>query len=508
MAHENTVLFTIFGGTGDLAKRKLYPSLFRLYKKGNLASHFAVIGTARREWSDDHYREIVRETIQDLQPTEQEALEFSSHFYYQSHNVTDSDHYDTLKNLADTLDEKYALNGNRLYYLAMAPQFFGTIVAHLKSQKIMTENGFNRLVIEKPFGSDYQSAAELNQQIRQVFPEQDIFRIDHYLGKEMIQNISAIRFANNIFESQWNNRYIDNVQITFAENLGVEDRGGYYEHSGALKDMVQNHILQVVSLLAMEPPVAFSEKEIRTEKVKALNAIRQYDEKEALANFVRGQYDQGSLDGQTYVDYRHEDNVSETSETETFVAGKFMIDNFRWSGVPFYVRTGKRLTEKGTRINIVFKQVPVNVFKSSIDGTCENSDLPPNVLTIYIQPTEGFSMTLNGKEVGQGFNTSPVKLDFRHSAETVSNSPEAYEKLILDALNGDGTNFSHWDEVAQSWHLVDVIRSVWDKTTPDFPNYAAGTMGPKAAFDLLEQDGFQWIWEPDVWYRERGKLDK
>ncbi|MDH6364454.1 glucose-6-phosphate 1-dehydrogenase [Enterococcus sp. PF1-24] len=506
MKKENVVLFTIFGATGDLAKRKLYPSLFRLFRKGLLNEHFAVIGTARREWSNEHYREIIRETIQDLDPVTEEASSFISHFYYQAHNVTDTEHYDALKNLADTLDEKYQLQGNRLYYLAMAPQFFGTIVAHLESQKIKTDNGFNRLIIEKPFGFDYPSAHQLNKEIRAVFPEEDIFRIDHYLGKEMIQNISAIRFANNIFESQWNNRYIDNIQITFAEALGVEDRGGYYDQSGALKDMVQNHILQVLALLAMEPPVAFSDREIRHEKVKALNAVRIYSEEAALQNFVRGQYAAGSLDCNDYTDYRSEPNVPVDSTTETFVAGKLYIDNFRWSGVPFYFRTGKRLTEKGTRINIVFKQVPINVFRPEVEEHSLQEDLPPNVLTIYIQPTEGFSMTLNGKEVGQGFNTLPVKLDYRNSAETVSNSPEAYEKLMLDALLGDSTNFTHWDELKQSWKIVDVVRAAWDKQTPDFPNYPAGTMGPQAAFDLLEKDGFQWIWQPDIWYRERNKL--
>lgn len=507
MSNEKNVLFTIFGGTGDLAQRKLYPSLFRLYKKGNLNEHFAVIGTARRPWSDEHYREVVKETIQSLNPTAEEAERFADHFYYQSHDVNDSTHYQTLKELADELDEKYQISGNRVYYLAMAPQFFGTIVTHLKSEKIVTETGFNRLIIEKPFGADYQSAYDLNQQIRQVFPEQDIFRIDHYLGKEMIQNISAIRFANNIFESQWNNRYIDNIQITFGESLGVEDRGGYYDHSGALKDMVQNHILQVVALLAMEPPVAFSEKEIRTEKIKALKAVRIYNEDEVKENFVRGQYAAGELDGQRFKAYRDEDKVDEHSETETFVAGKFTIDNFRWSGVPFYIRTGKRLTEKGTRINVVFKQVPVNVFKTSVDEACKETNLPPNVLTIYIQPTEGFSLSLNGKEVGQGFDTEPIKLAFRNSAEMVENSPEAYEKLLLDSLNGDGTNFSHWEEVAQSWHIVDVIRKTWDQIQPDFPNYKAGSMGPDEAFELLEKDGFEWIWQPDHWYRERGKLN-
>lgn len=506
MTENKKVLFTIFGATGDLAQRKLYPSLFRLYRKGDIDEQFAVIGTARRPWSDEHYREVVKETIASLKPTEEEAEKFASHFYYQSHDVQDTEHYVTLKKLTDQLDEKYQLNGNRLYYLAMSPNFFGVIVQHLKSQGMMDSTGYHRVIIEKPFGSDYETAKQLNEEITAVFSEKEIYRIDHYLGKEMIQNISAIRFANNIFESMWNNRYIDNVQINLAEDLGVEERGGYYDKSGALKDMVQNHVLQILSLLAMEPPAAFSDHEIRTEKIKALNAVRVYTEKEVHENFVRGQYDKGTLDNKDFPAYQQEPNVSEDSTTETFVAGKFKIDNFRWSGVPFYVRTGKRLTEKGTRINIIFKQVPVNLFKARIDEPCKDKKLPQNVLTIYIQPTEGFSLSLNGKEIGQGFNPQPVKLDYRNSAEAVENSPEAYERLIFDALNGDSTNFTHWDEVAQSWRIVDVIRHAWDKVDPDFPNYAAGTMGPQAAFDLIEKDGFEWIWQPDNWYRERGLL--
>ncbi|MCD1023712.1 glucose-6-phosphate dehydrogenase [Enterococcus sp. SMC-9] len=507
MTENTNVLFTIFGATGDLAKRKLYPSLFRLYKKGELSECFAVIGTARRPWSDAHYHEVVKESIASLEPTKEEADKFASHFYYQSHDVSDTRHYSVLKELTDTLNEKYQLGGNRLYYLAMSPRFFGTIVTQLKTSGMLATDGYHRVIIEKPFGSDFTSANDLNNEINEVFAEKDIYRIDHYLGKEMVQNISAIRFANNLFESMWNQRYIDNVQISLAENLGVEDRGGYYDQSGALKDMVQNHILQVLSLLAMEPPVAFTEEAIRSEKIKALNAVRLYSEEEVYTNFIRGQYTTGKLGDKEFIDYRHEPNVAKDSTTETFVAGKFLIDNFRWSGVPFYVRTGKRLTEKGTRINIVFKQVPINVFRSSTTEVNTQSELPPNVLTIYIQPTEGFSMTLNGKEIGQGYSTKPVKLDYRNTAEMVENSPEAYERLIFDALNGDSTNFTHWDEVAQSWRIVDRIRAAWDKQKPDFPNYAAGTMGPQAAFDLLAKDGFTWIWQPDEWYRERNLLD-
>lgn len=504
--NEKKVLFTIFGATGDLAQRKLYPSLFRLYRKGDLVESFAVIGTARRPWSNEVYRNIVKETIVGLNPTPEEAEAFSSHFYYQSHDVQDTEHYDTLKKLSDELDQKYQLEGNRLFYLAMSPNFFGTIVAHLKSQGMLDVTGYHRVIIEKPFGTDYETARQLNEEIATVFEEEDIYRIDHYLGKEMIQNISAIRFANSIFESLWSNRFIDNVQINIAEDLGVEERGGYYDKSGALKDMVQNHILQVLALLAMEPPVAFSEKEIRSEKIKALEAVRVYTPEEVAKNFVRGQYSAGKFNGEVITGYKEELNVDSDSKTETFVAGKFVIDNFRWSGVPFYVRTGKRLTEKGTRINIVFKQVPVNVFKSSVGATCEQK-LSPNVLTIYIQPTEGFSLSLNGKEVGPGFTMLPLSLDHRNSAEVISNTPEAYEKLMLDALNGDGTNFTHWDEVAQSWRIVDVIRQAWDQDSSDVPQYPARTMGPKEAYDLLAKDGFEWIWTPDEWYRERNLLD-
>lgn len=503
---EKKVLITIFGGTGDLAQRKLYPSLFRLYKKGDLVESFAIIGTARRPWTNETYRDIVKETIASLNPSEEEAETFASHFYYQSHDVQDTEHYDTLKNLADELDEKYQIEGNRLFYLAMSPNFFGTIVAHLKSQGMLDVKGYHRVIIEKPFGTDYETAAQLNQEIADVFEEEDIYRIDHYLGKEMIQNISAIRFANNIFESLWSNRHIDNIQINIAEDLGVEERGGYYDKSGALKDMVQNHILQILSLLAMEPPVAFSEKGIRSEKIKALDALRVYTPEKASANFIRGQYSAGTLDGKEFTGYKEEMNVDPESKTETFVAGKFLIDNFRWSGVPFYVRTGKRLTEKGTRINIVFKQVPINVFKDSVGGSCKQKNLAPNVLSIYIQPTEGFSLSLNGKEVGQGFNMLPIRLEHRNSTEIIENTPEAYEKLMLDALNGDGTNFTHWDEVAQSWRVVDVIRHAWDNDDSPVPQYQAGTMGPQEAYDLLENDGFEWIWTPDEWYRKRDLL--
>ncbi len=317
----------------------------------------------------------------------------------------------------------------------------------------------------------------------------------------MVQNISAIRFTNPIFEHLWNRDHIDNIQISFAESLGVEDRGGYYEHAGALKDMVQNHVLQVVSLLAMEPPISFTPEQIRLEKVKALKSVRVFSKEEVKENFVRGQYTKGHLGDKAFLSYNEEENVEANSQVETFVAGKLLIDNFRWQGIPFYIRTGKRLTEKGTRINIVFKLLPVNIFKD-----VEDKNIAPNVLTIYIQPTEGISLSLNGKEVGQTYEPKALKLEHRNSKELTSNSPEAYEKLILDALNGDSTNFTHWDEVAQSWHVVDAVKKVWEEEENPILTYPAGTMGPKEAFELLEKENHHWIWQPEKWYQERNLL--
>lgn len=488
MNSENSALITIFGATGDLAYRKLYPSLFRLYKKGFLQERFAVIGTARRPWTNDYYHEVVKESIQDLAEEGDDLDAFASHFYYISHNVKDSEHYQVLKNLSEELDEKYDLEGNRIFYLAMAPDFFGTISEKLKEKELLTKNGFNRLIIEKPFGRDLETATELNEQLRHSFQEDQIYRIDHYLGKEMIQNISAVRFSNMLFEALWNNKYIDNVQITLSEEVGVEDRGVYYDNNGALRDMLQNHILQMVALLVMEPPISLNGEDVRTEKIKALRSLRLYETQEEVnRNFIRAQYSANEEEG--LAGYREEPKVDPESTTETFVAGKILVDNFRWAGVPFYVRTGKRMAQKETFIHVQFKHMAMDIFPS--EDVKEVAE--PNILTIHISPLEGFSLRLNAKRVGQGLEMKNIRMHHILDEKAQANSPEAYERLLLDCLNGDPTNFTHWKEVEQSWRYVDQIRKFWDQDASDLKSYKAGTMGPKESYELLEKDGFNWI---------------
>ncbi|WP_226658674.1 glucose-6-phosphate dehydrogenase [Pseudalkalibacillus hwajinpoensis] len=482
-------VIVIFGATGDLAKRKLFPSLYNLYCKGVLAEDFAVVGVARRQLTNEEFRANVHDSVVHTACMDKDDKheEFSSHFFYQPFDVTKKESYQELNELTQSLDEKFNIPGNRIFYMAMAPEFFGTIALNLDSEGLTNGEGFNRLVIEKPFGHNFPSAQKLNDEIRQVFSEDEVYRIDHYLGKEMVQNIEAIRFANSMFEPLWNSRHISNIQITSSETVGVETRGGYYEKSGALRDMVQNHVLQMVSLLAMEPPVSLSTEEIRGEKVKVLRALRAVKPEEVNDYFVRGQYKQGEVDGETLPGYREEDNVDKESNTETFVAAKLMIDNFRWAGVPFYIRTGKRMTNKSTKILIEFKDLPMNLYKN------ESGKLGPNILVIHIQPEEGITLHLNAKDTGDMRKTTPIQLNFNNNQENNMNSPEAYERLLHDVMRGDATNFARWDEVALSWQFIDPISVTWaNEKEKDFPNYPAGSMGPKAADELLEKDNLHW----------------
>ncbi|MBD0407808.1 glucose-6-phosphate dehydrogenase [Bacillus sp. 1021] len=477
-------VIVIFGATGDLAKRKLYPSIHRLYKNGQIGEEFAVVGVGRRPWSNEDLRETVKTSVSSA--GQKDIDDFTSHFYYHPFDVTNPGSYQELNVLLDQLEHTYEIPNNRMFYLAMAPEFFGTIAKSLKNEGVTATKGWSRLVIEKPFGHDLPSAKELNKEIREAFTEDQIYRIDHYLGKQMVQNIEVIRFANALFEPLWNNRYISNIQITSSEDLGVEDRARYYEKSGALRDMVQNHILQMVALLAMEPPIKLNTEEIRSEKVKVLRALRPVAPNEVSDYFVRGQYQAGTINGNSVPSYTDEQNVAPDSNTETFVSGKLLIDNFRWAGVPFYIRTGKRMKEKSTKIVVQFKDIPMNLYYGN------ETNVNPNLLVIHIQPDEGITLYLNAKKLGGAAHAQPIKLDYCSNCSDEMNTPEAYEKLIHDCLLGDATNFAHWDEVALSWNFVDAISETWaaDKTLS--PNYVAGSMGPKASDDLLEKDGLHW----------------
>ncbi|MDY0404591.1 glucose-6-phosphate dehydrogenase [Virgibacillus sp. 179-BFC.A HS] len=478
-------VIVIFGATGDLAKRKLYPSIYRMYRNGKIAD-FAVIGAARRPWTNETLRENVEASVKDLDMNDQDLQAFSSHFYYQPVDVTQSSSYQDLNHLIQELEGAYQTDGNRVFYLAMAPEFFGLIAKNLKAHGLKEGAGWTRLVIEKPFGHDLPSAKQLNKEIRSAFEEEQIYRIDHYLGKEMVQNIEVIRFANGLFEHLWNNRFISNIQITSSESLGVEERARYYDHSGATRDMAQNHMMQMVALLAMEPPINLTTEEVRSEKIKVLRAMRHIKPDEVDDYFVRGQYGPGEIDGVSVKGYREETDELQHSDTETFVAGKIMIDNYRWAGVPFYIRTGKRMTEKSTKIVVEFRNIPMNLYYE------KKEDQHPNLLVINISPEEGVTLYLNAKKDQVG-HAEPIKLAYNNNfTDHGINTPEAYEKLLYDCLLGDATNFTHWDEVALSWSFIDAILAGWRKKQPDFPNYAAGKMGPDASDALLKKDGHHW----------------
>ena len=481
-------LITIFGATGDLSHRKLFPSLFHLYQQDNLNEQIAIIGIGRRSLTNDDFREQVKASIERYVTNTEHLEHFMEHVFYHEHDVNDEESYDELLEFSNDLDERFELGGNRLFYLAMAPKFFGIISDYLKSSGLTQTDGFKRLVIEKPFGSDLASAEELNNQIRRSFKEEEVYRIDHYLGKDMVQNIEVLRFANAMFEPLWNNKYISNIQVTSSEILGVEDRGGYYESAGALKDMVQNHMLQMVALLAMEPPISLKSEDIRAEKVKVLKSLRKLEPEEVSHNFVRGQYDAGTINGVEVPKYRDEDRVAEDSDTPTFVAGKLRIDNFRWAGVPFYIRTGKRMKSKTIQVVVEFKEVPLNLYYET------DKKLDSNLLVINIQPNEGVSLHLNAKKNVQGIETEPVQLSFSMSAQDKMNTVDAYENLLFDCLKGDATNFTHWEELKSTWKFVDAIQEEWTQTPPDFPDYEAGTNGPLESELLLSRDGFHW-WE-------------
>jgi glucose-6-phosphate 1-dehydrogenase len=460
------------------------PALYALMVRRLLPPRFAVVGVARTEGDDDYFRGEMKEAVQKYARDEfREDIwdELAQNMHYVATDFADEGGEERLQALLAQCDEERNLGGNRVYYLAVPPGVFPVIVEALGQRR--SASGWTRLIVEKPFGHDLASARELNQMLRQHFEEEEIFRIDHYLGKETVQNMNALRFANGIFEPIWNRQFIDHVQITVAESIGIEARAGYYERAGAIRDIFQNHLLQLLALTAMEPPIDFTAESVRNEKVKVLKALHTPGPK----SVVRGQYGRGFVEGEEVVGYREEEGVAPDSVTETFVAAKLYVDNWRWADTPFYVRMGKRLARRETTIAIQFKRAPHPPFAET---TAEG--LRPNVLLVHVQPDEGVSLAIGAKVPGQGMTIRTVHMDFLYGGAFRTGMPEAYERLILDTMLGDGTLFTRADEVEEQWLLVDAIVAAWQRDRPSFPNYAAGTWGPPSADDLLHRDGRSW----------------
>ncbi|HEY7590019.1 MAG TPA: glucose-6-phosphate dehydrogenase [Candidatus Limnocylindrales bacterium] len=484
----------LFGATGDLASRKVIPALYQLWRTNLLPNEFHLLGIARRPYDDRSFREEARKSVEQfarVQPIDEEAwASFAERISYQRCDFDDARGFDRLATRLDELDESHGTRGNRLYYLATQPSAFSDIVAQLGRVGLDHEvhgGGWRRIVIEKPFGHDLESAHRLNRDVARVFRESQVYRIDHYLGKETVRNLLVFRFANGIFEPIWNRRHIDHVQITVAESIGVEGRGAFYEETGATRDVLQNHLLQLMSLVAMEPPTTFEADPLRDEKVKVLKAIAEKKPEELERDVVRGQYGPGWVNAKPVPGYRQEPEVDPQSETETFVAGRFFVDDWRWSGVPFYLRTGKRLPKRATEIAIEFKEVPHKLFRDSA------TEPDPNLLAIRIQPDEGIMLRFAAKIPGLGIDVRSVTMDFTYGSSFAVDSPDAYETLILDALLGDASLFTRADEVEQAWAIVDPILEAWaEGPPPRFPNYEAGTWGPAEADELMARDGRRW----------------
>lgn len=480
-------VLVLFGGSGDLTQRKLAPALFNLAKAGLLPKHYAILGVA----FDDLSLEQFRKQLTSFLPTDdkQAVQDFTQHLFYHRGNFADPPMFSVLETQLSEIDRQFGTEGNYLFYLATAPKFFGQIVQQLgQSQLSRQENGrWRRVVIEKPFGQDLESARALNRQIKAVLGENQIYRIDHYLGKETVQNILVFRFDNAIFEPLWNRRYIDHVQITNAETVGVERRGGYFDTAGTLRDMVPNHVMQLLSLTAMECPVSFEADAVRDEQAKVLHAVQLLDSEAVLMDSVRGQYGAGTTGDQQVPAYRAEPGVSPESRTETFVALKLNIDNWRWVGVPFYLRTGKRLGKRHTEITIQFKKTPFELFHKA---PLKNHS---NQLVLQIQPVEGISLSFGAKIPGPILRVGSVDMSFEYSKYFGEAAYTGYEVLLYDCMIGDATLFQRADMVEAGWNIVDPVLDVWKALPPRrFPNYSAGSWGPKESDELLQRDGRVW----------------
>lgn len=487
-------ILVIFGATGDLTARKLIPALYQLCLSGMLPANFVCVGFARRTKTHDMFRSEMKEAITKFartKPLDENVFNhFASNLYYHQSEFDDHEGYLKLNTFLKELDKKHGTAGNRVFYLSTQSSYFALCVKNLSQSGLLTkaiDSPFQRVIIEKPFGISYKSSVDLQNELLHYIDESQIYRIDHYLGKETVQNLLVFRFANALFESLWNSRYIDHVEITCAEDLGVGTRGNLWEESGLIRDIMQNHVMQLLSLVCMEPPASLDPDAIRDEKVKVLKAIRPLNSDDIINHCVRGQYKEGYISGEKVNGYRNELNVNPESQVETFAACRLFIDNWRWQGVPFYLRSGKRLTKRTTEIAIVFKEPPHVLFQKMKQKT------EANVLVMRIQPDEGIALKINCKVPGPSNPVVPVKMDFKYSSFFGLTPPEAYERLILDAILGDSTLFAREDEVFESWKFFDPILDYW-KNHPckDFPNYEAGSSGPIESQELLKKDGRQW----------------
>ena len=483
----------IFGASGDLARRKLIPALYRLMQQRLLPAEFAIIGLARTEMTTEEFRERMKAAIiefsEDKSVDDEVWNSFAERMQYLSSDIRNAEDYRKLAELLEASDRERGTEGNRLFYLSVAPEFYAEAVSQLGVAGLAkSETGWVRVIIEKPFGTSLESARALNVQILQHLDEQQVYRIDHYLGKETVQNLLVFRFANGIFEPLWNRQYIDHVQITNAETVGVEGRGGYYEKSGVVRDMIQNHVFQVLSLVAMEPPATLSAEAVRDEKVKALHAARAFTPERVRNECVRGQYGAGAIAGKPVVGYREEEGVAPDSLTETYAMLTMYFDNWRWSGVPFFIRSGKRLAKRVTEIAIQFKSAPHQLFGAMMEMVA------PNQLIIRVQPDEGITMRFAAKVPGQAARVRDVNMDFRYGASFGAKLAEAYERLLLDCMLGDSTLYARNDMTERGWELVMPILDEWSAHGGDaqFPNYEAGTWGPEASFRVIEGQGRRW----------------
>lgn len=485
----------IFGASGDLTARKLIPALYHLFVEKQLPSPFRIIGFARREKSSESWRDELKSALQQFSRTKQVDNaaweEFAANVVYCQGDLTDPAAYTRLTQLLEAFPDP-RLRRRLLFYLSISPSQFAEVVEQLNGAKLLMRqppaDSWQRVVVEKPFGHDLQSAQKLNGELTQFAQERQIYRIDHYLGKETVQNILMFRFSNAIFEQLWNRQSVDHIQITVSEKLGVGARGGYYEEAGALRDMLQNHLLQVLSLVAMEPPVSLGGEAIRDEKVKLLSAVRRMQTDQVSANVVRGQYTAGKIGDQVCPAYRQEPKISPNSNTETFVAMRLMIDNWRWAGVPFFLRTGKYLPLSASEVRVQFRPTPNVLFAAQC-----GPKLDANSITLRLQPNEGITLRFNGKVPGNAIQIRPVRMHFSYDTEFGAYTPEAYERLLLEAIAGDATLFIRRDEVETAWGIVDPIRTAWDENPlTDREFYAAGTWGPTAADELLSQHGRAW----------------